>query len=152
VTGVSTGMATPVLKRSGKKKSDGLYWSMLTRERTLDLEAESQAKRDWAADNMARLVTYPALLQQAIMELYTSGRWRPAGLGEQQQQQQQAPEHGQEGPSEEEQQAEYERQQQEQAEAEAEALEREGSGGGRRGRSRRNRRGSGSNLQRVSEE
>ena len=50
VSGVGTGISTPVFRRSGKKAREGVYWSILGSERTLDLEADTPAERDvWAS-------------------------------------------------------------------------------------------------------
>jgi hypothetical protein len=77
ITGVATGQATDVMRRSGKKKSAHLYLSLLAADRTLDLECDSQDQRDFLAAQFARIIGTPRLLQDGLVFLVTSGTWLP---------------------------------------------------------------------------
>jgi hypothetical protein len=77
ITGVATGQGTDVMRRSGKKKSVHLYFSLLAADRTLDLECDSQEQRDFLAAQFARIIGTPRLLQDGLVFLVTSGTWLP---------------------------------------------------------------------------
>jgi hypothetical protein len=94
-SGVSLGLikrigvdrSTPTLQRSGSKKSEGKYFSILfandeqdVAKESLDLECEFQSERDFFARNFARIAGDMGLLQGAMVHLYTSGIWVPPGM------------------------------------------------------------------------
>jgi hypothetical protein len=79
ITAVEKGMSTVVLRKSGKKAKEGLYWSIVGRARSLDLECTSVEERDFFAGHVANLMAEPGLLQDAMMWLYTNGHWAPPG-------------------------------------------------------------------------
>ena len=85
VTDVSVGQqGSEVFRKVGKKKDDAKYWSLIMADRTLDLEADSQAARDFFATQFKRMLSDVALLQRTMVHLYTSGVWAPQVAAEQQ--------------------------------------------------------------------
>lgn len=53
---ISRGITTEVLERTGKNKKQSRYFSIITNERTLDLEAESKERADFLMSRISLLV------------------------------------------------------------------------------------------------
>lgn len=82
VTGVLRGLASDVLKRSGKKANAGRYVTLVLPERSLDLECEDEAQRDFFAAQMERVVANNKLLQDGLVFLVENGLFVPPGVGD----------------------------------------------------------------------
>ncbi len=77
---VEKGRATQTLRKSGKAKKDDLYWSIVGRTRSLDLECHTKEERDAFAGGFATFMREPGLLQDTMMWLFKNGHWAPPGL------------------------------------------------------------------------
>lgn len=53
---LTRGITTEVFERTGKPKKQGLYFSIITNERTLDLECESKSRADFLLSRISLLV------------------------------------------------------------------------------------------------
>jgi hypothetical protein len=80
VISVQVGMNTKILKSSGKKADESKYWSIITVERSIDLEAPDTDERDFCAIQLSRLMKEPGLLQTTLLALFHGGHWKPPHL------------------------------------------------------------------------
>eukprot|EP01138_Halocafeteria_seosinensis_P001644 gb/GECG01001685.1/.p1 GENE.gb/GECG01001685.1/~~gb/GECG01001685.1/.p1 ORF type:complete len:2307 (+),score=521.23 gb/GECG01001685.1/:1-6921(+) len=77
ITEITKGRATKTLQKKGKLEKDPQYLSIVTRDRTLDMELADEAQRDWIHKNLKDIIETPGLLQDALMALFHSGRFQP---------------------------------------------------------------------------
>lgn len=80
---VLKGAETEVLKRSGKKGKEGLYFSLVARDRGLDLECASSQERDALFTQFKRIITSPQLLQEGLLYAVESGLYAPPHMVDQ---------------------------------------------------------------------
>lgn len=80
VRAVQVGRSTEVLRRSGAARREGLYFSILGAERSLDLEVGSEEERNELAAGARRMVEDSAAMQAELMRLFQSKEWVPEHL------------------------------------------------------------------------
>ena len=87
VVGIQLGFFSAVIKRSGKASRSDFYLTLELEDlsegwaRTLDLEAESPAQRDWLAAQLGRLLLEDSgLIQACMLHLFQTGAWQPLPL------------------------------------------------------------------------
>ena len=78
ITAVRTGLSTDALRRSGTAAKEGLYFSLVAADRSLDFECASAAQREQLSDGFARIVAEPSLLQEGLIFVVKQGIWLPA--------------------------------------------------------------------------